>query len=91
LKFLSATVGELGGCFEEQKAIGRGCWGDAATSGIGDDRAVVHLGVEAQQGEGKSVLASGLTVAGTGVTSSGCKDRLDIDFEFRFQCRRRYQ
>lgn len=55
---------------------------DTAASGIGHDGAEVHIGVEAKEGEGESVLASGFAVAWSGVATSGGEDWLDIEFEF---------
>lgn len=81
-KFFTATVGELRGCFLEQEAIGRGGGLDASSAGIGDDGAEVHVGVETQQGECKSVLTAGLAVAGAGVATTSGENGLDIEFEF---------
>src|SRR5262249_45390487 len=53
----------------------RGGGQQAPAAGLLDEGGVVHLGDEAEQGEGEPVLAAGLAVAAAGVTAQLREDR----------------
>lgn len=72
---------ELAGGFEEEEALFRCVRGDTASASLLHDGLVVHIGIEAEEGEGESVLASRFSVARTGVATASGEEGLHIEFE----------
>lgn len=72
---------QLASGFEEEEALFGRVWGDTASASLFHDGLVVHIGIEAEEGEGEAVLAASFSVAGTGVAAASGEERLHIEFE----------